>query len=119
MELKGEAKLLRIFIGEADKHRHLPLFEVIVREARTAGLAGATAWRGILSYGRSSRVRSASVLDLSSDLPIVIEIVDEESKVNAFLPRLQALIEEARSGGLVTMEKVQIIRYLHAGETKR
>lgn len=113
MELKGEAKLLRIFIGESDKIGHAPLYEVIVKEARRAGLAGATAWRGILAYGPNSRIRTAKILDLSSDMPIIIEITDEEEKINAFLPALHDLFETANCGGLVTVEKVQIIKYLH------
>jgi PII-like signaling protein len=116
MELKGEAKLLRIFIGEADKHHHLALYESIVKEARSAGLAGATAWRGAMSFGASSRIRSTKVLDLSSDLPMIIEIVDAEDKIDAFLPRLSALFEESRGGGLVTLEKVQIIKYQHGSK---
>jgi len=115
MELTGEAKLLRIFIGESDKVRHLPLYECLVKEARGAGLAGATVWRGILAYGPTSKVRSAKILDLSTDLPIIIEIVDEEVKINGFLPRLHELFEEAQSGGLIIIEKVQIIKYLHGG----
>ena len=113
MELKGEAKLLRIFVGEADKHHHLAMYESIVKEARAAGLAGATAWRGAMSFGASSRIRSIKVLDLSSDLPMIVEIVDAEDKINAFLPRLHTLFEESRCGGLVTIEKVQIIKYLY------
>jgi len=113
MELKGEAKLLRIFIGEADQHHHLSLYESIIMEARTAGLAGATAWRGAMSFGAASRIRSTKILDLSSDLPMIVEIVDSEDKINAFLPRLNTLFEESHCGGLVTMEKVQIIKYLH------
>ena len=113
MELKGEAKLLRIFLGESDKIRHTALHEVIVREARAAGLAGATVWRGILGYGPTSRVRSAKILDLSSDLPLIVEIVDQESKIDSFLSALHALFETAQCGGLVTMEKVQIVKYVH------
>jgi PII-like signaling protein len=119
MKLSGEAKLLRIFIGESDKIHHAPLTEIIVREARAAGLAGATAWRGACGYGLSSRVRTARILDLSSDLPMVIEITDDEARLNAFLPRLQALFEEARCGGLITMEKVQIIHYTHGDGQQR
>ena len=113
MELKGEAKLLRIFIGESDKVKHTPLYEAIVREAKACGLAGATAWRGILAYGPTSRIKTEKILDLSADMPLIIEITDDEEKINAFLPRLERLFEEADSGGLVTVEKVQIIRYLH------
>lgn len=113
MEIRGQAKLLRAFIGESDKVGHLPLYEAIAKEARAAGLAGATVWRGILSFGPTSRVRTAKILDLSADLPIVVEIVDEEAKIEAFLPRLQALFDQAKSGGLVTMEKVEVIKYGH------
>ncbi len=113
MELTGEAKLLRIFIGESDKLHHIPLYEAIVREAMHAGLAGATAWRGVLAFGPTSRIRTAKILDLSGDMPIIIEINDDEEKINAFLPTLQNMIEQSRSGGLITMEKVNVIRYLH------
>lgn len=113
MQAQSEAKLLRIFIGEADKIRHAPLYETIVREAKAAGLAGATAWRGLTGFGPSTRIRTAKILDLSADMPIVVEITDEEPKIAAFLPVLDRLLEEAGGGGLVTMEKVQIIRYRH------
>ena len=111
MELTGEAKLLRIFIGESDKVQHQPLYEVIIREAKMAGLAGATAWRGIMAYGAASRIKTSKILDLSSDMPVIIEITDDEAKINAFLPALDHLFEAANSGGLVTMEKVQVIQY--------
>ena len=111
MGLTGEAKLLRIFIGESDKVLHKPLYEVIVREAMAFGLAGATAWRGIMAYGASSRIKTSKILDLSSDMPVIIEITDAEATINAFLPKLNELFEAANSGGLVTMEKVQIIQY--------
>jgi PII-like signaling protein len=113
MEIKGNAKLLRIFLGEADKLKHTPLYEMIVSQAREQHLAGATVWRGIMGFGPTARVRSAKVLDLSSDLPIIVEIVDEESKVDAFIPVLHDLFETADSGGLITIEKVEIIRYVH------
>jgi PII-like signaling protein len=113
MDLTGEAKLLRIFIGEADKLRHTPLYEAIIREARTTGLAGATAWRGVMSYGHGSHIRTAKILDLSTDLPMVIEITDCEDRINAFLPTLDQMFKEAACGGLVTIEKVQVITYTH------
>lgn len=116
MELKGTAKLLRVFIGEADKVGHTPLYELIVREARRLGLAGATVWQGLLSYGPTSRLRTAKSLELSTDLPIIIEIVDAEEKLDQLLPILHDLFEKAGCGGLVTMEKVEIIRYLHANQ---
>ena len=118
MEITRQAKLLRIFIGESDKHGHTPLYEVIVKEARKAGLAGATAWKGILSFGPTARIRTAKLLDLSADLPIIIEIVDEEPKIEAFQQRLHQLFDEADSGGLATLEKVEIVRYLHSPSRK-
>ena len=113
MELKGEAKLLRVFLGESDKVGHTPLHEVIVHEARKAGLAGATVLRGVLGYGPTSRIRTAKILDLSTDLPIIVEIVDDEAKIDRILPILHDLFERSGSGGLITMEKVQIIKYAH------
>jgi PII-like signaling protein len=116
MEIRGTAKLLRIFVGESDKVSHTPLYEVIVKTARERHLAGATAWRGILGFGAAARMRTTKLLDLSSDLPMVIEIVDEESKIDEFIPILHDLFEEADSGGLVTIEKVDVIRYVHASD---
>ena len=116
MELSGTATLLRIFIGESDKVKHTPLHDLIVREARAQGLAGATVLRGILGFGPTSRIRTSRILDLSTDLPVIVEIVDEESKIEAFQPILSSLFELAGCGGLVTMEKVTIIKYLHAGK---
>ena len=88
MENHPDAKLLRIFLGESDKVKHTAMYEAIVREARRAGLAGATAWRGIMGFGPTSRIRTARILDLSTDLPIIVEIADEEEKINRFLPVL-------------------------------
>lgn len=119
MELKAEAKLLRIFLGEADKVKHTALYEVIVREARKAGLAGATVWRGIMGFGPTSRIRTARILDLSTDLPIIVEIADEEEKINGFLPVLHDLFETAESGGLVTVENVKVIKYLHGKDNQK
>lgn len=113
MEALSEAKLLRVFIGESDKVRHMPLYEAIVREAKAAGLAGATAWRGLMGFGPSTRIRTAKILDLSADLPVVVEITDEEARIAAFLPELDRLFADSKSGGLVTLENVQIIRYRH------
>jgi len=117
MELKGDAHLLRIFFGEADKVGHRPLHEVIVQKAREQGLAGATVWRGVLGYGRSSRIRSAKILDLSSDLPLICEIVDDEAKTTAFLNVLHDLFDQAQCGGLITHEKVQIVKYTSGAAT--
>ena len=111
MKLPAEACLLRVFSGESDKKDGVPLYEVIVREARARGLAGATATRGFLGFGANSRIHTAKVLRLSEDLPVVVEIVDAEEKIQAFLPELDALVGE----GLVTMEKVRVITYRHNG----
>jgi hypothetical protein len=111
MHLNGWAKLLRIFIGEADKLEGQPLYERIVRAARERGLAGATVLRGVESYGATSRLHTAKVLRLSEDLPIVIEIVDSEEKVAEFLPVLDELLERAGQGALITLEKVEVMRY--------
>lgn len=111
MKPESEATLLRIFIGESDLYQHSALHEVIVKKAREMGLAGATVIRGILSYGASSHFRSNRILDLSSDLPLIVEIVDTEAKITTFRPVLDALLEESRCGGLVTSEPVKIVRY--------
>jgi PII-like signaling protein len=113
MKLTGEGKLLRIFIGEDDHHHGKPLFEAIVLAARSNGLAGASVIRGVESYGASSRIHTAKILRLSEDLPVVIEIVDTEEKIQAFLPILDVMLEEADCGGLVTLERVEVIKYFH------
>lgn len=111
MMLPKEGHLLRIFIGENDRYEGVPLYDWIVREARTAGLAGATVLRGLEGFGAHSRLHTAKVLRLSSDLPIVVEIVDTYEKIEAFLPR----IDEAISEGLATVEKVDIRFYRSGG----
>ena len=110
MNVPGTGVLLRIFIGESDRdpEHGRPLYEAIVLRAREAHLAGATVLRGAMGYGRHSRVHTARFLELSVDLPIVIEIVDAEEKVNAFLP----IVDELVSDGLVTLEAVRIVRYV-------
>jgi hypothetical protein len=112
MEIKGQAVLLRIFIGESDKVGHQPLHEVIVRKAREQGLAGATVLKGILGFGATAHIRTTKILDLSADLSIVIEMVDEAAKIAAFKPLLSELIEQANCGGLVTLENIRVIHYL-------
>lgn len=111
MKLDGQGKLLRIFIGEADKVGHKPLYEVLVLRAREVGLAGATVLRGIESFGAGSLIHTAKILRLSEDLPLVIEIVDTEEKIDAFLAVAGELLEKAGCGGLITTERVQVIRY--------
>jgi PII-like signaling protein len=107
MHLPTDSFLLRIFLGESDRHDGDPLYETIVLKAREAGLAGATVLRGAMSFGASSRLHTSKILRLSADLPLVIEIVDTEEKINAFLPTLNSMM----GGGLVTLEKVRVIHY--------
>src|SRR5712691_6375236 len=104
MQIPHEAVLLRIFIGESDRWHHQPLYEAIVLKARELHLAGATVLRGPMGYGAASRIHTAKILRLSMDLPLVIEIVDTEEKVNSFLP----FLEEMMGGGLVTLEKIKV-----------
>jgi PII-like signaling protein len=113
MQTPTDALLLRIFIGESDRCHHKPLYEAIVLAAREAQLAGATVLRGPLGFGQSSRLHTSKILQLSMDLPLVIEIVDSEEKINSFLPTLEKMI----GGGLVTLEKVKVLHY-RAGENK-
>jgi len=112
MEITGQAVLLRIFIGESDKLGHLPLYEAIVKRAREAGLAGATVLKGVLGFGATARIRTHKILDLSSDLSLVIEIVDEDEKIEPFKHMLSEMFDEAGCGGLVTLENIRVIHYL-------
>ena len=111
MNLPHDAVLLRIFLGESDRWQHKPLYEAIVLRAREMHLAGATVLRGPMGFGKTSRLHTAKILRLSLDLPLVIEIVDSEEKINSFLP----VLDEMMKGGLVTLEKVKVIDY-RAGE---
>src|SRR5216110_3521493 len=111
MHLPHDAMLLRIFIGESDRWHHQPLYEAIVLKARETHLAGATVLRRPMGFGKSSRLHTAKILRLSMDLPLVIEIVDTEEKIQAFLPTLNEMMQ----GGLITMEKIHVIDY-RAGE---
>ncbi len=111
MQLQDEGILLRVFIGELDKVDHKPMYEAIVHKAKEAGLAGATVWKGIEAFGAASRIHTTKILRLSEDLPLIIEIVDTEEKINGFVPQLNAMFEQAGCGGLVTMEKVKVIKY--------
>ena len=106
-KLPLEATLLRIFIGDADRHGHQPLYEAIVMKARELHLAGATVLKSPMGFGKNSHIHTAKILQLSTDLPLVIEIVDLPEKIAAFLP----VLDEMMDGGLVTMEKVQVIEY--------
>jgi len=107
VKLVGEGFLLRIYLGEQDKWHHTPLYEAIVLKAREMGLAGATVLRGPMGFGAHSHLHTAKILRLSEDLPVLIEIVDTEKKINAFLPELDEMLGD----GLVTLEKVRVITY--------
>lgn len=107
MKIPTDGKLLRIFVGEADRWHGAPLYQAIVEDARKRGLAGATVWKGFVGFGAHSRLHTASILRLSTDLPIVIEIVDAADKIEAFLPHLDEMVKE----GLVTVERVEVILY--------
>jgi PII-like signaling protein len=109
MKISGEAKLVRIFVGESDRWQGRPLYEAIVLKARAMGLAGATVIRGVEGFGANSRIHTAKVLRLSEDLPILVEIVDKEERIQQILPVLDEMIGE----GLITMERVEIIKYTH------
>jgi uncharacterized protein len=107
MTIPEEGSLLRIFVGESDRHGHQPLYEAIVLKARAAGLAGATVLRGVMGFGKHSILHTAKILRLSEDLPMVIEIVDSAEKIEQFLPVLDEMIKD----GLVTLERVKVLHY--------
>jgi PII-like signaling protein len=110
MKLPEEGMLLRIFIGETDTHKGAPLYEQILLKARELNLAGTTIIRGIMGFGADSRVHSAKFLRLSEDLPVLIEIVDTEENLTRIIPFLDETVQE----GLITMEKVRVIKYRHS-----
>jgi len=112
MTLPEDGKLLRIFIGESDRWEHRPLYEAIVLKARELGLAGATVLRGPMGFGANSRLHTAKILRLSEDLPLIIEIVDNEAQIQRLLPVLDEMVGE----GLVTLEDVQVIKYRGGGK---
>lgn len=107
MKTPENGKLLRVFVGESDRWHHQPLYEAIVLKARELGLAGATVLRGPMGFGANSHLHTAKILRLSMDLPMVIEIVDTEAKIDLLLPYLDEMIQE----GLVTLEDVHVLKY--------
>lgn len=113
MQIPNDAVLLRIFLGESDRWEHKPLYEAIVLKAREMHLAGATVLRGPMGFGKSSRLHTSKIVRLSMDLPLVIEIVDSEENINAFLPTLDQMM----GGGLVTLEKVKVLHYRSVEKT--
>ena len=110
MKLPEQAMLLRVFIGESDRHNGKPLYEQIVLKARELNLAGATVLRGVLGFGADSRIHTAKILELSEDLPCVIEIVDTEANIGKLMPFIDQNVVE----GLVTLEEIRVIKYRHS-----
>ncbi len=112
-KLIGEQVLMRIFIGEGDRYEHKPLYEALVELLRSEGFAGATVLRGVCGYGANRVYHTQKLLDLSADLPLVVEVVDTQEKINAIMPRIDAMM----GGGMITLEKATVIRY-SASKTK-
>ena len=110
MKLPDEAMMMRVFIGESDRYHDKPLYEQLVLKARELNLAGATVLRGVMGFGAASRIHTAKLLELSGDLPMVVEIVDTEENINRLMP----FIDETVTEGLVTLEKMRVIRYRHS-----
>ena len=112
MHTNSEAKLLRIFVGESDRYNSKPVYEDIILKAREAGLAGATVLKGIMGFGANSIIHTTKILTLSEDLPLIIEIVDELKRIEDFIPVINEIFENANIGGLVTIEKAEVIKYI-------
>jgi len=108
-KLVGEQQLMRIFIGESDRHGHQPLYEALVELLRKEGFAGATVLRGVCGFGANRVYHTQKLLNLSADLPIIIEVVDSQEKINAVMPRIDTMM----AGGMITLEKATVIRYSH------
>jgi PII-like signaling protein len=115
METNGEASLMRIFISNTDKFKHAPLYEMMVFAAKRYGLAGATVLRGTMGFGSGSVVRSSKFWEITGKLPVVIEIVDETQKIDAFAEKIKPWFDKLRYGCMITVEKVNIVFYKHAG----
>ena len=114
MQIPREAVLLRIFFGESDRFQRLPLHEAIVLKAREMHLGGATVLRGHIGFGHSSRIHTTKILRLSQDLPVVVEIIDSQEKIDTFLPVLDGMM----SSGLITMERAEVLQYGSGGATR-
>jgi uncharacterized protein len=115
MTIEGEALLVRVYVGESDTHDGRPLYDAIVRLLRERGIRGVSVFRGIEGFGRSSRVHTTRILALSEDLPILVEAVDAADHVRAVLPELEAMV----GGGLITLEKVEVLVYRSAADAGR
>lgn len=115
MRIESPALLARIYIGESDRHGGMPLYEAIVRLLRERGIAGATVLRGIEGYGRAARLHTARILRLSEDLPILVEVVDNEDRLRAVLPEIDAMVQ----GGLITLENIEVMTYRSPDQEER
>lgn len=111
MKLSGQGKLLRIFCGEDDRYSGKQLFEAILYHVKERGLAGATVIRGIEGFGARHHIHKSTLVELSSDMPIIIEIVDTEEKIEMILPQIDEIIENAKCGAMMTVEKVDVRKY--------
>jgi uncharacterized protein len=111
MNLQGQSELLRIYVGESDRIGHQLLYEAILLAAREKGLAGGTVLKGIMSFGASSRMHVARLIDISEDMPIVLELVDRSDKIDDFIPIVNDLFEKCGKGGLITLENVDVVYY--------
>jgi len=111
MELQGQSKLLRIFLGESDRIGHRSLYDAILMAAKEKGLAGGTVLKGVMSFGASSHMHRSRLIEISEDMPIVVEIVDTAEKIESFLNTVNELFEQCGKGGLITVEKVDVLYY--------
>lgn len=118
MKISGKAGILKIYVGESDKISGRPLFEEIIFEARKAGIAGATAYKGIMSYGASHSMHTMKIFALSNDMPVSIEIIDNRDTLNKFLEKVNELMDKSKKGGLITFHEIDVLRY-EVGEKYR
>lgn len=118
MKITGKAGVLKIYVGESDKVHGRALFEEIIFEARKAGLAGATAFKGIMSYGASHSIHTQKIFALSADMPVTIEIIDNKERLDEFLKTVNALMDQSKKGGLIAFQEVDVLRY-EVGEKYR
>jgi hypothetical protein len=118
MEIKGEAKLLRVYLSNTDKFKHTPLYEVLVFAAKRYGLTGATVLKGVMGFGSSSIISSMKFWEITQKLPLVVEMIDETGKIERFFETIKPYIEKVPNGCIVTMEKVDVVLYQSGGEKK-
>lgn len=111
MKITGKAGVLKVYVGESDKVHGRALFEEIIFEARKAGIAGATAYKGIMSFGASHSIHTMKIFALSNDMPVSIEITDNMEKLNEFLKTINELMDKSKKGGLITFHEVEVLRY--------